>query len=131
MAARIGCVQVILYVGDQESAARFYGAVLDVPPSLDVPGMTEFPLGDRAVLGLMPESGIAAIIAPPLPHPATGAGLPRCELYLHVDDVDDAYARAVRAGAREVSPPARRDWGHYAGYLADRDGHVLAFASTI
>lgn len=126
----VGHVQVILYVGDQASATDFYRAVLDAPPSLNVPGMTEFALGDQATLGLMPESGIAAIISPPLPHPATGAGVPRCELYLHVNDVNAAYARAVRAGAREISSPSWRDWGHYVGYLADPDGHVLAFATT-
>ncbi len=36
--------QIILYVSDQAAACRFYRAVLGVAPSLDVPGMAEFPL---------------------------------------------------------------------------------------
>lgn len=40
----------------------------------------------------------------------------------------DIHARALAAGATELSPPAPRDWGHEASYLRDPDGHVLAFA---
>ena len=33
-----------LYVADQQKAAEFYSAVLDLRPTMDVPGMTEFTL---------------------------------------------------------------------------------------
>jgi uncharacterized glyoxalase superfamily protein PhnB len=38
--------------------------------------------------------------------------------------------RGLAAGAVLVSPPADRDWGHRVGYLADRDGHVVALAEA-
>lgn len=120
--------EFILYVSDQKRATEFYAEVLQLRPSLNVPGMTEFTLADNLKLGLMPENGIAKIITPVLQHPSAGSGIPRCELYVFVEDVKAACERATNAGAREVSPPADRDWGDRVGYVADPDGHVIAFA---
>lgn len=117
----------ILYVRDQAASARFYSAVLDKAPRLDVPGMTEIDLLSGAVLGLMPEAGIARLLADRV-NPAAAAGIPRAELYLLVDDVTAYHERALSAGATSLSDPADRDWGHHVSYVADPDGHVLAFA---
>ena len=123
-------VEFILYVADQARSARFYETLLGQAPSLNVPGMTEFDL-DACKLGLMPEAGIARIIVGALPHPASGTGIPRCELYLLVDDLDAAIRNAGKAGARIVSPAANRDWGHRAAYYADPDAHVIALARVL
>ncbi len=90
--------------------------------------MTEFVLTDDLKLGLMPEDGIANILANKTPHPSTGSGIPRCELYLLIDDFADAYARSLAAGAKEISPIQERDWHDTVGYVADPDGHIIAFA---
>lgn len=119
---------LILYVRDQAVSARFYRAVLAQAPSLDAPGMTEFDLGGHAVLGLMPEAGIRRLLGGTLPDPASARGVPRAELYLVVDDPGVCHARALAAGARELSPLQARGWGHTAAYSLDPDGHVLAFA---
>ena len=37
-------------------------------------------------------------------------------------EVDDAFAAAVAAGAREVVAPVARDWGGCSGYVADPEG---------
>jgi catechol 2,3-dioxygenase-like lactoylglutathione lyase family enzyme len=118
----------ILYVADQARAAAFYRAALGAEPQLDVPGMTEFDLGGRAVLGLMPEAGVRRLLGNVLPDPASAGGVPRAELYLMVKDAAAGHARALAAGARELSPLLPRDWGHRAAYSLDPDGHVLAFA---
>ncbi|MCC6311863.1 MAG: glyoxalase [Trueperaceae bacterium] len=118
----------ILYVKDQAASTAFYRAVLGRPPRLDVPGMTEFGLGDQARLGLMPEAGIRQLLGDALPDPARANGVPRSELYLSVPDPAECHRRALAAGATELSPVARRGWGDDAGYSLDPDGHVLAFA---
>ena len=123
-------VEFILYVTDQQRSRDFYAAVLDREPVLDVPGMTEFDLGG-CKLGLMPEDGIARIITPALAHPANASGVPRCELYLLLDDIASYIARAEASGLRIVDPAKDRDWGHRVAYFADPDGHVIAFAQTI
>jgi uncharacterized protein len=119
---------VIFYVADQARARDFFSAVLGRTPRLDVPGMTELELPGGAVLGLMPESGIRRLLGDALPH-FSWRRATRAELYLLVDDVAAAHARALAAGAEELSAPARRSWGHWVGYSLDADGHVLAFAS--
>ncbi|MBK6775988.1 MAG: VOC family protein [Flavobacteriales bacterium] len=122
-------VEFILYVSDQSRSTSFYSELLGCPPTLHVPGMTEFTLGG-CKLGLMPESGIARIITPALRHPSEAKGAPRCELYLVIEDLSEGIRRATRAGAILVNEPADRDWGHSVAYFADPDGHVIALAQV-
>lgn len=117
----------ILFVRDQAASTSFFRAVLALEPTLDVPGMTEFTLSTQGVLGLMPEAGVVRLLGD-AHDPARGRGSVRGELYLIVDDPAVYHARAIAAGARELSPLGPRDWGHDAGYALDPDGHVLAFA---
>jgi hypothetical protein len=118
----------ILYVADQQLSREFYAAVLECAPLLDVPGMTEFPLGEGALLGLMPVKGIRRLLGPALRDPAEAGSAPRCELYLPVDDPEEKLKLLVAAGGQLLSPVQLRGWGDRAGYGLDPDGHVLAFA---
>lgn len=123
---------LILYVRDQDASTRFYAAALDAAPRLNVPGMTEFDLGGTTVLGLMPEAGIRRLLGTAWPggHGESKAP-PRAELYLHVSDVAGSHARALAAGATELSAPAPRGWGALVAYSLDPDHHVLAFAQNL
>ena len=120
----------ILYVRDQRASADFYRRALAAEPTLDVPGMTEFRLGDGVVLGLMPERGIARLLDGAV-DPASAGPVPRAEVYLLVDDPAAHHARAIEAGGRELSPLTARDWGEEAAYSQGPDGHVLAFARRL
>lgn len=120
----------ILYVRDQAKSREFYAIALGMAPRLDVPGMTEFELSPGCVLGLMPEKGIKRLL-PAMPDPETGRGIPRAEMYLTVSDPEVYHARALAAGARELSPMGPRDWGDKAAYSLDPDGHVLVFAKRL
>ena len=122
-------LEFILYVSNQEKSRDFYQILLQQKPSLDVSGMTEFTLNDFVKIGLMPNDGIAKIITPKLPHPTSGIGIPRCELYLQVDNIESIFEEAKQAGATEISPITLRDWGDYVGYISDFDGHVIALAT--
>ncbi|WP_207632851.1 VOC family protein [Foetidibacter luteolus] len=93
--------------------------------------MTEFRLSEHAKLGLMPTEGIAKILAGTTPHPDEGRGIPRCELYFYVENIQLEFDNALQAGATLVSPVANRDWGDKACYFADPDGHIIAFAEKI
>jgi len=124
-------IMFILYITDQVKSRDFYKSVLKLEPSLDVPGMTEFKLENNVLLGLMPNDGIAKIIGKTLPHPSKGSDIPRCELYLKLGDAKSYIDRAIKSGARLVSPMQKRSWGDTAGYVADPDGHLIAFAEKI
>lgn len=119
---------LILYVEDQERSKRFYTQALGSEPTLDVPGMTEFSIGTDVVLGLMPAVGIVRMLGDAIRDPREAAGIPRAEVYLVAADAAGMHAAALAAGGRELSPVAARDWGHRVGYVADPDGHVVAFA---
>jgi uncharacterized glyoxalase superfamily protein PhnB len=121
----------ILYVSDQAKSTAFYTCVLGKAPDLNVPGMTEFQLFPDTVLGLMPVDSIKRLLGDALPDPLQASGIPRAELYLVVDDPSAYFQRALAAGATHLSDLRRRDWGHYAAYCLDLDGHVLAFAKMV
>ena len=93
--------------------------------------MVEFILSDNCKLGLMPNKGIAKILADKTPHPDKGIGIPRCELYLYVADIQLEYDNALRNGAKLISPISDRDWGEKVCYFSDIDGHIIAFASKL
>ena len=119
---------LILYVSDQKASSKFYERVLAIKPQLDVPGMTEFRLGEGTILGLMPSASIKQLLGAKLPDPTSAAGIPRAEFYLLTDDPAVYHRRALDNGAMELSALSPRDWGHDAAYSLDPDGHVLAFA---
>jgi len=120
----------IIYVSDQQRSKKFYEAVLQKQPVLDVPGMTEFEIAPDAILGLMPEKGIKRLLGDKLPDPEQANGIPRAELYLRVDDPKTFHLRSLEKGAKELSGLEERDWGDVAAYSLDPDGHVLVFACS-
>jgi len=123
-------IQFILYLANQQKSRDFYADLLQLTPVLDVPGMTEFQLKPGVKLGLMPEQGIGEMLAKVMPHPGKAGGVPRCELYLKVNNAALYMQRAVKNKAVLVSNLQQRDWGDVVGYVADLDGHIVAFAET-
>lgn len=121
-------LEFILYVEDQNKSRDFYQNLLQQNPVLDVNGMTEFMLSDNCKLGLMPSTGIFKILGTSIPHPSQGKGIPRCELYLFLGDVNTCLHRALEVGATLISEAAFRDWGDRVAYVSDPDGHIIAFA---
>lgn len=70
-------------------------------------------------------------VADKTPHPDTGIGIPRCELYLYVDNIQIEFDNAIKCGAKVISPIIDRDWGDKVCYFSDPDGHIIAFAEKI
>lgn len=128
MIPQIKHTEIILYVKDQQKSTDFYQKVLRKQADLNVPGMTEFIVNDFCKLGLMPNDGIAKIITPSLPHPDLGNGIPRCELYFIVENLQEEYQNIKNLGAKIISETEERNWGDTAFYFSDLDGHVIAFA---
>jgi len=131
MINHIKLVETILYVSDQERSRTFYQNIFRQEADLNVPGMTEFNLSDNCRIGLMPNKGIAKILSDKTPHPDSGNGIPRCELYFYVDNIQLEFDNAAKNGARLLSPIIARDWGDRVCYFSDPDGHIIAFAEKI
>lgn len=124
----INLIETILYVSDQQASAVFYAKLFRQNPDLNVPGMTEFKLSESCKLGLMPNKGIAKILSDKMPHPDQGNGIPRCELYFYVENIELEFENAIEAGAELISEIKDQDWGDRVCYFADIDGHIIAFA---
>ncbi len=127
----IKLVETIFFVKDQQKSTEFYKSIFRKNPDLNVPGMTEFVLAENFKLGLMPNKSIAKILLDKLPNPELGNGIPRCELYLYVENIELEYDNAIKSGAKLISSVQDRDWGDKACYFADIDGHVIAFATKL
>lgn len=124
----IQLIETILYVNDQQESSDFYTKLFRQNPNLNVPGMTEFILSENCKLGLMPNKGIAKILSDKTPHPDKGNGIPRCEIYLYVENIQIEFDNAIKSGAMLISPITVRDWGDRVCYFSDIDGHIIAFA---
>jgi lactoylglutathione lyase len=53
------------------------------------------------------------------------------EVGLVADDVEAAYARAVKAGAQPTAAPAAKPWGQTIAYVRDRDGVLVELCSPV
>lgn len=95
------------------------------------PGMTEFPLGEKWKLGIMPGDGIVKILDNQVENPYEIVGMPRCEIYLYMDDPDHGYDQALKAGGQAISSGAIWNWGDYAAYCSDYDGNIIVFAKQM
>lgn len=93
--------------------------------------MTEFKLSDNFKIGLMPNNGIAKILRDKTPHPDQGNGIPRCELYFYVNNIQHEFDNATKSGAKLISSIEDRDWGDKVCYFSDLDGHIIAFAEKL
>ena len=121
--------QIILYVKNQAKSTLFYENILRQKASLNVPGMTEFIINKNCKLGLMPNESIAKIITPILPNPSLGNGIPRCELYFIVENLETEFQHIKKCDATIISPIERRSWNDTAFYFTDLDGNVIAMAT--
>jgi len=116
----------IIYVTSQEKSTMFYQSVFNKQPVLNVPGMTEFEINDNTLFGIMEEKGIKRLL-PDIPNPADATGIPRSELYLITDNVNDSLNRVKLSGGKIISELSERSWGDKVGYAMDPDGHIIAF----
>jgi uncharacterized protein len=124
-------VHLVLAVSDVDRAKQFYDEAFGWKPHLEWPGeYAELELPDRDWLGLYREDGYAATAG------AAREELKRgryggAELYVQVDDVKAAVEALRAAGAKALSPLAKRGWGHEAAYFADPDGNIVAVAQPL
>jgi catechol 2,3-dioxygenase-like lactoylglutathione lyase family enzyme len=108
---------------DHERMCAFYKS-LGWAAGFEIEGdMTSFLLGG-VVLALWPLAKLGPEASGGEPEPAPGwHGVTlacNCDTR---DDVDDAFATAIAAGATAITPPADTDWGGRVGYFADPEGN--------
>ncbi|HEX3510276.1 MAG TPA: VOC family protein [Solirubrobacteraceae bacterium] len=119
-----------LIVDGATEAIEFYADVLGATERMRIPGPdgrighAELDIGD-SVLMLADENPEMGIRAP------RGVGGSAVMMYVYVDDVDDAFARAIAAGAKSVRDLEDRFYGDRACQLEDPFGHRWDIATHV
>lgn len=118
---------ITLGVDDVAASARFYEALGWRRSSASVDGVVAFLRGGAVVLGLYGRDDLAAD-AGVTPRPAGGPQVALATNVASPQAVDELIAAAISAGGRATRPAQPTDWGGYAGYVADPDGHLWEVA---
>lgn len=123
-------VLTILAVDDLQRSVAFYTAAFCWPQIVGVPVYVEFALPEGMRLGLYQREGFGRNTGQ-VPAPVAPGQISSTELYFFPDNLEEAIASLVAAGARKLSDRAVRDWGDEAAYFADPDGNVLVVARPL
>ena len=108
--------RIAIHASRIDAARAFYESVLGIPADDTVPSRIYFHCGEviLAVLDRRPEHGV--------PLRATADNV-----YLATGELDAVHARALGAGARDVSAIEIQPWGERSFYCLDLDGNRLCF----
>ncbi|MBO0594337.1 VOC family protein [Nesterenkonia sp. E16_7] len=112
---------ITLAVADLSVTRRFYVEGLGWAPSVEAPGVLMLRAGEHLLLSLWDRAEFEAEVGPIM----TGPGVAPLTLAHNVAEdaqVDEVLDLARAAGATEIQPAERREWGGYSGYFADPDG---------
>lgn len=124
-------VSPYLAIDGAAEAIEFYRDVLGASPRGDVMrmpdgrvGHAELELGDSVIMlaDTFPEMGVRS--------PTDLGGSP-VTMLVYVEDVDDVFARAIKAGATEIAPVMDQFYGDRSGQFADPWGHRWNVASHV
>lgn len=122
-----------LVVGDVRATLALYEQALGFAVEETVPG----PDGGLMHAGMSYKGKLVTMMGPEggpgvTARTPAGAGT-ECPigLYLYVDDVDDAHARACAAGMSSLASPEDMFWGDRICRLADADGYRWTLATNV
>jgi uncharacterized protein len=120
---------ITLGVADLERSLAFYRDGLGLSPENYDPdaGVVFFRLDGNMLLVIWPREELASDAAL---DPAGGgfSGIALAHNEPDREGVDRVFAEALAAGATATQPPRDTEWGGYAGYFADPDGHLWEVA---
>ncbi|NLR66477.1 VOC family protein [Chitinophaga varians] len=112
-----GVATISFYAADHEAAKQWYTELLGMAPYFDVPGYSEFRIGDyQHELGI-----IDSRYAPP----GATNGPAGAVLYWHTDDLKGTLDRLIALGATEYQPITERGHGFVTASVTDPFGNIL------
>lgn len=117
----------ILAVRNLDASLRFYRQAFGWELPVATPVYAELLLPGGMRLGLYQREAFARNTGE-MPSETPPGTITSTELYFYVDQPDEAVAALEAAGARELSPWSKRDWGDDAAYFADPEGNVVVIA---
>ena len=123
---------VILFVPSVADALSFYEAAFGLKRRMLHEGGDYGELETGSTRLAFTSHALGAQVVPIPYTPATPQGAPPgFELTLTMADVDQAWARALEAGATALSEPHDMPWGQRVAYVRDRHGVIVGLASPM
>ena len=119
---------VILAVEDRALSLAFYQDAFGWSLEIDAPVYAELALPGGMRLGIYDRRHFGTNFGH---EPRRTGGMTCTELYIHVDAIDRAGDRVIRAGGRLLDRRRPRDWGDEVAYFSDPDGNILALAQPL
>ncbi|WP_103340442.1 VOC family protein [Amycolatopsis sp. CA-126428] len=117
-----GMATVTYYAEDLEAAKAWYAEFLGVEPYFDVPGYSEFRIGDyQHELGIIDRKYAPSALTEP------GGEIVRW----HVDNLEATFARLLELGAKEYEPIIERGPGFVTASVVDPFGNVLGIMTNV
>lgn len=116
-----------------DALTRFYRELTGWTATADVPVYLELRPGvDAPGIGVYAREAYGRNLAgaPVAAGPAAVGAARPVELYLDVEDVAAATARALAAGGTTLGGTEPRPWGDVVQYVLDPDGNVVALAEA-
>ena len=117
-----GLATVNFYATDHEGAKKWYSEFLGIEPYFNVPGYTEFRIGDY-----QHELGIIDSSYAPEGYSTKPSG---AIVHWHVDDLKVTFDRLIAMGATEYQPITDRTEGFVTASVTDPFGNVLGIMSN-
>ena len=121
---------IMIGVRDLDRAKKFYGEGLGGTIAQDYPGFVSLSLGDGSSSLALYEWDAAAADAGVSPEGSGFRGVSFHYVVPSRDVVNEVMDSAVAAGGSVVKEAASAQWGGYAGYFSDPDGHLWKVAAN-
>lgn len=121
-----GLATVNFYATDHAAAKEWYTQFLGIEPYFNVPGYTEFRIGDY-----QQELGIIDAAYAPEGHSANPAG---AIVHWHVDDLKATWERLIALGAKEFLPITDHSQGKgtfVTASVVDPFGNILGIMTNV
>lgn len=123
----------LVYVQDVAATLRFYEAAFGLKTrflakggqygELEVEGVVSLGfVGNAQAASNLPDGFVAN-------NPKARPG--GFEIGLVTNDVEAAFAKAVKAGAQPAAAPSKKPWGQVIAYVRDRDGVLVELCSPM
>ena len=121
---------IMIGVRDLDRSKKFYGEGLGCTIAQDYPGFVSLSLGDGSSSLALYEWDAAAADAGVSPEGSGFRGVSFHYVVPSKDVVNEVMDSAVAAGGSVVKEAASAQWGGYAGYFSDPDGHLWKVAAN-
>jgi catechol 2,3-dioxygenase-like lactoylglutathione lyase family enzyme len=121
----------ILYVDDVEKTVSFYENAFGLKRKMVVPGQFgELETGTTR-LAFAARTHVATLFTTPIQDGGRDNPAPPLEIALVTPDVEQAFSKAIAAGAVAIAKPAQKPWGQTVAYVRDENGFLVEICTPM